>query len=256
MSTHVPTGSEVTAIANEHASTPPSSEEDRDELVRQIEGVAALRDPIRRRLYEYIGEAGEVGRDEAAHALGVRRAVAAFHLDRMVEHGLLDIAFRRRSDRSGPGAGRPAKLYRRSDRQLDVSVPARNYELAARLFADALEGTEDGSGRERLSEAAHDFGRAIGARARGGAAADGSDVLPAATEVLRDYGFEPYTEDGTVYLRNCPFHALAQEHGQLVCGMNLALLGGLVSQLDAASVEASLEPAPGRCCVVLRRRSQ
>jgi predicted ArsR family transcriptional regulator len=227
----------------------------RDDLERQIEGVSALRDPVRRRLYEYVGRAGEVSRNQAADALGIQRPLAAFHLDRLVEEGLLDIAFRRLSGRTGPGAGRPAKLYRRSERQLQVTMPVRQYELAARLFADALEGESDDP-RGRLSDAARDLGYSIGAQARAESPGD-ETAVPGLTGVLSEYGFEPYTsDDGTVYLRNCPFHALAQQHRDLVCGMNLELMAGLVSGLDSPDVEARLEPAPGRCCVALHSRAK
>ena len=53
-------------------------------------------------------------------------------------------------------------------------------------------------------------------------------------------------------LRNCPFHVAAQRHPELVCGMNLALLRGLLDGLGADGAEAALEPAPGRCCVAIR----
>lgn len=226
---------------------------------RQIEGVALLRDPVRRRLYDYVGLAGEVSRDQAAHEVGIRRALAAFHLDRLVAEGLLDIEYRRLSGKTGPGAGRPAKLYRRSERQLEVTLPARRYELAARLFADALDQPDGRDPRQRLSESARDLGRSIGAQSRlaagreDGERAEGESqaALERAIEVISDYGFEPYQENGVVYLRNCPFHALAQDHRELVCGMNLAMLEGLISGLDTDNVDPRLEPAPGRCCVTL-----
>jgi len=103
-----------------------------------IDDVAVLSEPVRRALYAHVAEQPQpVGRDAAAVAVGVSRSLAAFHLDRLVDAGLLDVTYRRLSGRSGPGAGRPAKLYLRSSRQVELSLPARRYELAARLFADA-----------------------------------------------------------------------------------------------------------------------
>ncbi len=101
-----------------------------------IGAVATLAEPTRRRLYDLVVASREpVGRDDAVTALGISRELAAFHLDRLVEVGLLQTEFRRRSGRTGPGAGRPAKFYRRADRDLEVSLPPRHYERAADLMA-------------------------------------------------------------------------------------------------------------------------
>src|SRR3954465_4235620 len=80
----------------------------------QVAAVAALAEPTRRRLYEYVVRRPHpVSRDDVAGALGLPRPTAAFHLDRLVADGLLDVHYERRTGRTGPGAGRPAKLYRR-----------------------------------------------------------------------------------------------------------------------------------------------
>src|SRR4051794_12135317 len=125
-----------------------------------IDEIAVLVDPVRRRVYSHVSEQTEpVGRDATAAALGIGRPLAAFHLDRLVEAGLLDVTYRRLSGRTGPGAGRPSKLYARSRRDVSVSVPARRYELAARLFADALSRGAVGEGATiaALTDAARSF---------------------------------------------------------------------------------------------------
>jgi predicted ArsR family transcriptional regulator len=212
--------------------------------VDAIATVAVLDEPTRRRLYEYVVRArGPVGRDEASSALGVSRATAAFHLDRLADEGLLDVVHQRLSGRTGPGAGRPAKLYLRPERDVEVSLPPRRYELAGRLLAAAVEdsGVTGGPIRDAVATRARDMGREMGRTA------DGSDPLP----VLEAHGFEPRAEAGAVRLGNCPFHNLAQQHGELVCGMNLHLLEGLLDGLACADFTASLSPSPGNCCVVL-----
>ena len=224
------------------------------ELAAEIAAVAALDDPVRRRLYFYVAERGaDVGRDEAARATGITRALAAFHLDKLVEDGLLEVTFRRLSGRAGPGAGRPAKLYHRAARQLEISLPQRSYELAARVFADALETAEP---KKALDVVAHDVGRSIGQQARAkrsGKRASRSAAPKSTLNVLRDCGYEPYvTRDGSVRMRNCPFHALASTHRQLVCRMNHELVGGLMEGLELDDVEAVLDPKPGECCVAIR----
>lgn len=229
-----------------------------DDIEQQISGVAALDEPARRALYRYVSSQGEeVGRDEAARALGISRALAAFHLDKLVEEGLLETSYRRLTGRSGPGAGRPSKLYRRSSRQIQVSFPPRSYELAAKLFASALSTESSPSTIAALEEIAHDFGVALGSEARrlAGPNPDPTQLMDAACSLLEAYGFEPYQDDdGTVHLRNCPFHALANDYRTLVCGMNLSLLRGVVAGLGADSIEAVLDPQPGMCCVTLQWR--
>jgi len=208
----------------------------------QVSALAALDEPTRRRLYEHVVRQPQpVSRDEAATDLGIARGTVAFHLDRLVDERLLDVVFERRTGRSGPGAGRPAKLYARSQDEVSVSVPPRDYHLAARLLADAAAADTDGHTRRALTAAAQQLGREL--------AADDAPLEP----LLRERGYEPYDDDGVVRLRNCPFHAVAQRHPEVVCDMNLALLGGLVEEMPG--VTAALEPAAGRCCVALRRVS-
>jgi predicted ArsR family transcriptional regulator len=215
-----------------------------DHPVDPIATVAVLDEPTRRRLYEYVVRArGPVGRDEACEAVGISRATAAFHLDRLADEGLLDVLHQRLSGRTGPGAGRPAKLYLRPEREVEVSLPQRSYELAGQLLAGAVEDADAAGGpiRDALASRAHDTGREMG---RG---TPSDDPLP----LLEAHGFEPRTEAGVVRLGSCPFHHLAQQHNELVCGMNLHLLEGLLDGLSCRAWTARLAPSPGSCCVVL-----
>lgn len=219
-----------------------------------VDAVSLLGEPVRRRLYDYVADAGQgVGRDEAASAVGISRSLAAFHLDKLAAEGLLDVEFRRLSGRRGPGAGRPAKLYRRAERQIQVSLPPRDFELAARVFARALDAGEPGG----VEEAAGAFGRELAAtvRERAGRRAGAKRLLGAAEEVLAEHGFEPFrSPDGVVRLRNCPFHPLSRDHTSLVCGMNLRIMEALLTALGLEHVEARLDALPGICCVGLHKQ--
>jgi predicted ArsR family transcriptional regulator len=203
--------------------------------------LSSLGDATRRRIYDHVAaQTAPVTREDVAAAAGIGRTLAAYHLDRLAAEGLLVVTHARRTGRSGPGAGRPAKLYARSEQELSVSVPPRDYHLAARLLADAAAADSDGHTRRALTSAAERLGRDLA-----------TDDAPL-DRLLRERGYEPYDDDGVTRLRNCPFHAVAQRHPEVVCEMNLALLGALVEGRD---VTASLEPAPGRCCVALRVNS-
>jgi predicted ArsR family transcriptional regulator len=210
-----------------------------DELDRRIDQVAALGEPVRRALYRFVSrQADAVSRDEAAAAVGVPRHSAKFHLDRLAADGLLTAEYRRPPGRGGPGAGRPAKVYRAVG-DVDVSVPERHYDLAGRLLVRAIAATAETG--EPLDAAVARVAREEGVQLAGGASS-----LP---DVLTSCGFEPVGGDGDeLTLRNCPFHRLAEENRPLVCGMNLAFVRGLLEGTGATGV-AVLDPVPGGCCV-------
>ena len=205
-----------------------------------LQALAVLDEPTRRRLYDYvIAQRAPVSRDEAASALALPRNTAAFHLDKLATEGLLTVVFERRSGRTGPGAGRPAKLYRRSDHEIEVSLPERQYDVAGHLLAAALEDADVSgeSPRTALERRARRYGETIG-RA-------GGDPL----RLLEDHGFEPRSEGTSIGLANCPFHALAANHPELICHMTLSLVRGLLT--DDSGYRAELDPQPGHCCVRL-----
>ncbi|MEU3726269.1 helix-turn-helix domain-containing protein [Streptomyces sp. NPDC031705] len=226
--------------------------------MEDIDAIAVLQDPVRRRLYEYVAAQGrEVGRNEAAEAAGVARTLAAHHLDKLTEAGLLESGSRRLTGRSGPGAGRPAKVYTRAPGERSVSLPARDYRTAAELLAEAAE------------LAGLDAGLCAAARGRGAALRGSAEPCASLEEAVRTLvarGYEPYVEGGgeargveaveesgkagpVVRMRNCPFHAVAERFPPLVCGMNLALLEGLLG-VDGP-VRARMDARPGECCVVV-----
>ncbi|AEV88069.1 transcriptional regulator [Actinoplanes sp. SE50] len=207
-----------------------------------LDAVTSLADGVRRQAYRTVAASrAPVGRDEVAEALGVGRTLAAFHLDKLVAAGLLETSYARRSGRTGPGAGRPAKLYRVATAEHVVSVPPRAYRTAAELLAEALEET---GAEETLNRVA----RRHGERA---AAAEG-DVF----EVLAGHGYGPVADGPErIELRNCPFHRLAEQFPPVICGMNLAMVDGLLTGagLDAGW-QARMDAAPGRCCVALCKK--
>lgn len=222
----------------------------------QITSVAALGDPQRRALYRYVVAQPEaVSRDQVAEALGVARHVVKFHLDKLEAEGLLEVEYRRPPGRSGPGAGRPAKLYRRAVRDFAVNLPGRRYDLAARVMAKAItNASETGVPlRDALVEAARETGHALGQEARlsRGRRRGSAASVKAIAGVLEANGYEPRRAGGGITLANCPFHALSRDYTDLVCGMNLDLITGLVESVDAHALKPTLAPAPDQCCVSL-----
>ncbi len=181
-----------------------------------------------------------MSRDDVVEAMGVGRTLAAFHLEKLVEAGLLEASFARRTGRTGPGAGRTAKLYRRAATEHAASVPPRTYLGAAQLLAEAIERA---SADETLFTVARERGRAQ--------AVAGQDLVG----LLAERGYEPVAEGDEVVLRNCPFHRLADEHPPVVCGMNLALLEGILDGAGLTRWRAMIDPTPGQCCVRLSKNN-
>jgi len=232
-----------------------------DSLSEQIAGIGALAEPARQALYRYVvAQADAVGREEAARATGVALHSAKFHLDKLVEEGLLDVEFRRLSGRQGPGAGRPAKLYLRSDRELAVSLPERHYELAGEVMASAM----DDALRDQtplpvaIRTAAQAHGRSTAESAKSGKPRSRGGVstrsrvaaeLRRTAKALEPLGYEPRIDQQEVCLANCPFDKLAAQHTALICGMNLDFIDGVVEGLDCRNVTPTLAPHEGYCCV-------
>lgn len=217
-----------------------------------VTAIGALADDARRALYRYvIAQPGPVGREQAAAALDMPTHRARFHLEKLEQAGLLETDYARPSGRSGPGAGRPAKRYRRAIRDVAVSLPPRHYDLAGSLLATAIEAaTATGEPvAEAVARVAAEHGREVAVAAGGGSgSAGGRDAVRA---VLETQGYEPRETERGTELRNCPFHRLSRDHTALVCGMNAALLGGVVDAAAPGALHARLDPAPGRCCVII-----
>jgi predicted ArsR family transcriptional regulator len=227
---------------------------------QQLTGLAGLGDPLRRALYRHVADRGvPVSREDAARAVGISRPLAAYHLDKLIDDGLLAARYQRRSGRRGPGAGRPAKHYVRADRQIELSLPARDYATLAELLADAVETDPSGTAQAALNHAAGALGAELGTEAAKHTEPESNpdQVLAALRQALADRGYEPFDDpDGAIRLRNCPFDRIAAHHRQLVCGANLAMLQGLTDHLGGdPPVRAVLDPQPGRCCVALTRDS-
>ncbi len=215
------------------------------DLATQAAGIGALAEPVRRALYEYVVAQPEpVGREAAATAVGVATHKANFHLDRLVDEGLLEVEFRRLSGKTGPGAGRPSKLYRRSEREWSLSLPARRYDLVGHILAAGVD-------RARREQVALDGALDQAAREEGESA--GSAARPCSlVEVLAAQGYEPRAEDDVLVMVNCPFDALAEQHTELVCGLNRAYVQGVADGLGHTNVRVCLEPEDGQCCVKVR----
>jgi predicted ArsR family transcriptional regulator len=243
---------------------PRNADQERDGLA----AIAALEEPNRRRLYDLVaGSHDDVGRDQAADRLGMSRELAAFHLDRLVQAGLLEASYRRLSGRTGPGAGRPAKVYRRAREDVAVSFPPRRYGEIADLFAEGLAELGREVGEDTVAQAlaapARARGRAVGEAAAEAVAepapsSQGSRherLVDSLRAVLERAGYEPAEDaSGAIALCNCPYRAVAQAHRDLTCGTNFAWAEGVLDGLGDAGLSAEFVPGTERCCVRFAER--
>lgn len=204
----------------------------------QIEAVAALHDSNRRAIYRLVSVRQPVARDEVAVAVGLPRSTVAFHLERLVEAGLLSVTTERRSGRTGPGAGRPARVYSISGAEVAVSVPERRYDLMGDILSSTIEDTQP-------TESPLDALRRV-ATMRGRQAGAAAGSLGA---VLDEVGYHPVPDGDGVALANCPFHTLAGEHTEVVCQANHAFLCGVAEASGDDPARVQLRPSPGRCCI-------
>jgi predicted ArsR family transcriptional regulator len=217
--------------------------------------VALLADPLRGRLYGVVRRRHPLSREQAAVEVGISRGLAAFHLDKLVEGGLLRARYQAPPGRP-PRVGRLPKVYEPSDLQLGVTIPERRYDLVGEILLDAVvEATADEPPIAAASRIAMDRGTEIGEgfrRARGLGRIGPERALTLAAEALADHGYEPHRRDQrTVELRNCPFHALARRAPEVVCAVNRSLLEGFLRGLGDQRVAAVLAPRPDACCVEL-----
>src|SRR5579884_1175236 len=234
------------------------------------DGVEALAEPTRRAVFAAVRAARRpVTRDEVAAEVGLQRTLAAFHLDRLAEAGLVEVSYARPPGRTGRGAGRPAKRYDASDVTVAFSLPGRQHELVGQLLARAV-AEQPRRADHRAAELAEAEGERLAGLARNDQAGEKRTSRPgsrprrmnpdatlvAADAVLRELGYEPHQEGSSLRLRNCPFHGVMEAAPQLVCTMNHRLVSGLLAGLGGSSqVTASLHPSPGECCVVVEKRS-
>lgn len=217
-------------------------------LDERLETVAALGEPVRREVYQALQRhGGGLSRSQLSELTGLSASTLLFHLEKLVDAGLLNVEFRKLNDRTGPGSGRPAKLYRLAHTEVSAAVPDRRYDLAAELMAAAIETSiRDGLPvQDALSKTAHDAGRRFGTEA---GSIEG---------VLRGQGYEPHPDgEGGYLLSNCPFHRLSRSHTEVVCGLNGALLTGALEGCADATHAVTPDPGGPFCCARITRRTE
>lgn len=226
---------------------------DFDGFAQRVSRVSALADPIRRALYHFVAhQPGAVSRDQAAAGLDIPRHTAKFHLDKLVDEGLLVPEFKRLSGRTGPGAGRPAKVYRRVRKEVNVTLPRRRYDLAGHVLADTLGRVKAGTPLDQAIDDAVD--NAANIVVESWPPIESSDI-DRMIGVLSRLGYEPRPEgsadDVAVQLTNCPFQQLSDDHSDVICPINRQFIDAVGRRLDCTEIRTTSVDRGTGCCVAL-----
>ena len=216
----------------------------RRNLSELIVRLCVLDDPVRRAAYLAVRNADRpVTRAEVADEAGISVRLATFHLEKLLSEAFVEATYDR--DEQPVGVGHPAKRYRPTSLELEVSIPPRRYDLAAEILADVLEDDSLDRLGQTLEDVAAEYGREVGRRAR---SRNGDSRLMSA---LRAMGYEPAASDEELILRNCPFRHVAQASPDVICRMNAAFVAGVLVGVRARAVRAVLSPSTERCCVLV-----
>ena len=192
---------------------------------------------------------GPMGVRELAERMNLHNNTVRKHLDLLVENG-----FATRLRDSVARRGRPRYVYAAAPDSSPSEARLRNYRLLASVFAAYLHDADD------PQAAAEEAGRRFGARSvdEAGIGDGPSAALERVVRMLDDIGFQPELAPGGAEIRlcHCPFHELARDRQEVVCGIHLGLIRGALQQLGAPEEALRLVPfvTPSLCVVQIGPR--
>ena len=218
---------------------------DNEAFDQQIADLAGtLGDATRRGIYVTVRESTEpVTASQISEMFDIHANVARHHLDRLVSDEYLQVTRKRPSGRTGPGAGRPAKHYEPTRKNVSVQFPARRYDLLAELLLRVIERIAPDNAAEVADEIGREYGRELAAEI-GFPEDSGYDTAAiAVASALMGVGFEVEArpDDHELVTRFCPFGESAKNHPAIVCQLDQGLVTGLLEgtkQIPVAIVNA------------------
>jgi predicted ArsR family transcriptional regulator len=209
-------------------------------------------------------QAAPVTADEVAVAHGIHRNVARGRPERLAKAGLLIASFERKTGRTGPGAGRPAKTYRVAPELSAIEFPERRYEQLIGLMLEVL--PEHGR-RERLHAIGEAFGHALAREARLRPARNLGTGLRRVCAALGGLGYQASLteisgERAVITSATCPLRPLVRaqpgaaaiDRGMWSGLLARALHGTVVAQIDCDTIGCERERADCRVLLTLRAR--
>ncbi len=192
---------------------------------------SSLGDPTRRGIYISIRESAKpVTASLIASNFGLHTNVARHHLDKLVTDGYLQVTHRRRPGKQGPGAGRPAKHYEPTPKEVSVQFPARRYDLLSELLLRIVERFDAGQARALAEDVGYEFGRELATEIGLPKEAGFDGAVKAVAKAMTGVGFDASSEiEGHMMVtRYCPFGETATDHPEIVCRLDQGIVRGLL----------------------------
>ncbi len=198
---------------------------------------STLGDPTRRSIYLTVRESAEpMTAAQIAAAFNIHANVARHHLDRLADEGYLEVTRRRPEGKNGPGAGRPAKCYTPTDKEIELQFPARRYDLLADLLIRVVQRLEPERASEIAAQVGHDYGVELaGTLDLPDAGFD--SVLATVQQAMVNVGFavDTNTNSRQLLMSHCPFGRTAFDHPEVVCSLDRGIVNGLMEALHHAT---------------------
>ncbi len=205
---------------------------------------SSLGDTTRRGIFIAAREAPEpVTVSQIAALFDLHSNVARHHLDRLVADGWLQVSHRRRNDRRGPGAGRPAKHYEPTGKEVSLQYPARRYDLLAELLVRTLERVAPDDAPGIAEEIGMEYGQELAAEIGLPDDTGFEGAVQAVARAMMGMGFETEAQPTarTLLTRSCPFGETATNHPEIVCKLDQGIVRGL---LDAIQIRSDVLVTP------------
>jgi predicted ArsR family transcriptional regulator len=194
---------------------------------------ASLGDPTRRAIYIAVRESPEpMTTSKVAGLFDIHPNVARHHLDRLADDGYLRVSQARRS--GGPGAGRPAKTYEATSKEVSVHFAPRRFEMLTEMLFKVLAEVAP----PNLSAVAEKVGRAYGQELASeiGAPHDPGydEAVQAVASAMTGLGFsvDPDVDGQRLLTSHCPFGETATNHPDVICSLDRGIVAGLFGALS------------------------
>lgn len=214
---------------------------------------SALGDPTRRAVYIAIREStGPMSTAGIAELFDIHPNVARHHLDKLAADGYLDVTHRRPNGRTGPGAGRPAKYYAVSSKQIDVHFPTHRHDVLSDMLVRIIDRIAPDNIREVAEQVGTEVGRELAGEIGSPEDTGYEGAVKAVVRAMTGIGFGVSSDVAgqRLLMSHCPFGDTAAAHPEVVCSLDRGMVRGLMGSLEHAC-EPVLHPAAGsdRDCV-------
>ena len=228
---------------------------DTQQFDRSIGDIAAsLGDPTRRGIDVSVRESAEPSTaTQIAELFDIHPNVARHHLDRLASDGYLRVTRQRPPGKTGPGAGRPAKCYEATAKEIAIQFPPRRHELLSELLLRVVERVAPEDGPQIAEEIGLEYGRELAAQVGMPEEAGFESAVTAVARAMLGVGFEMQAlpDDRRLLTSHCPFGSTAAAHPELVCKLDQGIVRGLMERLHPHGLPVVVTPHddPGQHCV-------